>query len=899
MTTLLQWRIYIGPVLLPATDAAFFDWSAYAADGINDLTGATTVATSLVSGATSLVCASAAALGSKGGVWVGPNGSGQAWEYIGYTGKSSNTLTGLQREPVTGREHNGIHTAGAVVRAWWPLTQNDGRLHWVRELDDTLTAATWYAEISGIAAPQAVFRQNHVAVVQYRTTVSGTWTNLLVGFLDAASIRDDNRQVRGWSARLVSIAGPLDKVQATGVRVGEFDAARHGSAQSSTPLPAAHKERWTGDFTAAEPTFEAANADDGDTATLWIADELVGTPNTPDTGYSGYTQLYLNPPASLNKGYRWVEIFNRNTASVVLVAYNSVTDAEWNLEIPSVDLTAPTSADDRYMIICENEALFLRENPSQRAARVYSVEQSNDPSWFDHLQLAGGALAFKYFSTYSSSVYYGTTTNSDTGWGTAGWTGASLAAPGPDETARYKHTDNGHANTKDDWSLGRAQSPGYTIKADGDDAWWFVELPGMGLQLRDDISASAPGASDILYVNDAAGPFTGGLPSSGTVQIGDERISYSAKSTAGLTVTARGASGTTAAAHAAGDPVLLVDGGVATDALPIRATRWERYTGTITPTLYTYRWAKLKARTPADSLHENDYDTYATVDQTASPVSEDEQTHSPALRVKSLLIEFKKMSTDPARPRLNVVKCLVDESYFDSATWLTGTQTVGDVVDQLLTNAGLPAAARIVSGTPAQVTDVVTAAAGCWSVAVDVCEFGGASLSVGRDSRITVAPDTLWTTAQGGYSAATTWTRSNAAAVEKVQRGGMTTGQVKLAWRSPDGTDKGTALYPADPAWLGAVVETDEYVYADQTTAETAAAKRYWLNRYPYELLVEAAAGDLTAAPRQIHRVQWQLADDMQPIDRYVLVRGVDHLVEHMVLTTAITGLQIDRVQEG
>lgn len=908
MTTLIYWRIFVGPAYLPAGNAAHYDWSVLDDGATPSLGVATTLASTLASGATSASIASATNWGTTGGAWIGPNGSGQAWEYVGFTGRSGTTLSGLIRESTTWRDHNGAHTSGATVYRWYPITQNDGRLRLVEELDETLSATSWYAELSGIAAPQVVFRQNHVVLIQTRELPSASWTNYLVGFLDYASIKDDHTRVRGWSARIYALPGILAKTRAKGFRMGDFDLAVHGQAQSSTALPtqAAHKERRSGDFTAAAPDFSADSAIEDDNETLWMADEMVGTTQTPDTGYGGFTQLYINPPPTMNKGYRWLEIFNRTTAGIQLVAWDSDSEDEHTLDIPSIDLTDGED-DDHYMIICENESLFLAENPSQRAVRVYSVEESDDPDWFDHLLPEGGAVAFKFFSDYQDGICWGTVETGDpTDWDDFDFDGDPIDAPGYDQTMRFKHLDNGHTDTADDWQVGYAQSPGYTIQ-DEDNVWLFVELPGMGLRLRDDMTDASPGNGGTLYIVDASGPSTNGLPSSGTLQIGDEHIAYSSKTDEAVVLAgsgARGADSTTAAPHNEGDALFLkfTQNGVTaiTDALPLKETAWYRYNGTIYPEALTIRWSMLTARTPAESLHENDYELYQEYDA-SDTLGESSQvvSHSPAVRARCILFEIHKMTEDPARPRINHVAARVDPAFFDGDTWFDGGETVEEMIEAIILNAGVPTGAVDVTGGGAEVEGFVTDSAPCWSVVVDAAEFGGSVIDTGRDSKIAIAPDELWTTAVGGMVAAETWDRANAASVEKIHRGGGSISQVRLAWQTPDKSESGTEVYPASVDWLGSPQELGPLVYADATAAQLSARKRYFLSRYPYEYLVECAEGDLTLRPRQVHGLYWQFADDMQPASRTLLIVSAEHQIEDMALSSVFSAIQIDREDEG
>lgn len=891
-----QWELFIGPAWEPFDSAYYTSWTGFTLGLSSTIDYQTTVASNFNSGATSLVLTNASVFPGAGGVWVGPNGSGQAWEYVPYSGKSSNTLTGCVRESTTDREHNGVHSAGAIARPWLKISQNDGKLRFDNALDDLLVATQWTFEVSGIKAPQVAFRPFHLAVVQSRNAVTGDLLDTLVGFVDASSIRDDKRRIREWSMRVGSVAYLLGRIEVQGVRVGDFDAATHGEARSSVVLGAAHKERWTGDFVAANPSFEAGGVVDDDNDTVWIGDRMIGTDEPPGS-YSGFSQIYINPPLSVNAGTRWLEFIWRDTASVDLMAWSRSGGNEWALDLPSLDL----NAGDR-VIVAENATRFLEENPSQAAFAIFDVSGSGTPDWFNHLQVLGGAIAFRFSGNNSSAVYWGDIDQSDTGWAPDGWSGPSLAAPGVGETMRYKVLDNGHTDTRDDWEIGRTQSPGYPIEDNnlGEQAWIAVDLPSMGLVLHEDITSVAPGAAATLLIDGQNGPSTDGLPNSGTLVVGDEYITYSAKVDGGVTVTARGASGTTAAEHVAGDAVFVVFSQAGrttiTDALPLKSLQWERWGGTIYPNEFKWRYSALAARTPDEEQHEDDYEVTNTV--TGHVTSSHTQTLTDN-RAKTVLLEIQKMTTDPARPRINRLKALVDPDYFDSSNWLSGGETIEELIEQVGVNAGLSTAIVITTGGGATPAGFTTAIEKAWAVMVSAAEMGGSSIRVARDSQIHVAPDDFWTEAVGGYTPDYTWTRTNVSSAEMLRTGGGMVSQVKLTWETPDGSDGGVAMWPSTPARLGSVLEIGKFYFANSTAATLAARKKYFISRYPYEFVVTLATGDIDVEARQLALLQWQFADDMQATDRLLLVRQVQQYVEGQTLGTVAHCIQIDRESDG
>jgi hypothetical protein len=891
-----QWAIYIGPPWHDAASPYYFDWPSYNKDAASTLSAASTVATTLVSGAVSVVLANTGSFASKGGVWLGPGGSGESWEYCEYTNKvPTNTLTGLTREPTVDRDHNGIHSVGAAARLWWPLAENDGKLNINFSLDDLSVASDWQFEISGIKAPQAAFQPLHLAIIQYRQAVTGTLTNFLVGFMDSGSIQDDARSTRGWSAKFASVGMMLRRTQVEGVRVGNFDLALAGEATSTVPLAAPHKERWTGDFTPAKPNFDASivlqEEDDG----IWIGDRLIGTTEDP-ASYSGLSQIYINPPASINAGSKWFEFIWRDTASTEIIAWDSVSGSQVHLDLPSLDINA-----GERVIVAENEVVFLRENPTQEAVAIFDVSGSDNPGFFNHLWPAGGGMAFNFFGSFSSGVFWGTTTPGDAGFAGA-WVGPSLPAPKRDETMRWKANDHGHANTKDDWEVSMRQSPGYRIHNNtrGEQAWLAVTLPGMGLILHDDIDAVNPAAGSFLAIDGQNGPSTDGLANPGDIVVGDEVIRYINKTATNVQVSERGAYGTTAVAHKASDAVFVFhtqNGRLSvTDAMPIRALIWERPAGSSNyPRDFNWRYSALEARTPDAEQHEDDYEFYQPVADYAFPSM---QLTLAQARVKTILLEFKRMAADPSRPRINRLKALVDESYFDSSLWLDEGTSIEGLMQRILLNAGLSTSAIQIIANGVAPSGFTTAIDMAWNVIASAAELGNSMIKIDRDSKVILQPDNLWRVPVGTYAPSKTWTRSNAGNVQFSRIAGATASQVKLHWKLPDGSDSGVAKYPATPAALGAEQEIGPLYFASKADADLAARKRFYLARYPYELVVSLAQGDLTVEPHQIHRVQWPLAEDGQQIDRLILVRQVQHSISNQLLATVLHGIVIDQEWE-
>ena len=201
MTHYVEWRAYVGPMWTADTDATFWNWaSALTLDATyapESAIAPTTLASTLSAGATSAVLTDASTWPSAGSAFVGPNGSGQSWERISWTGKSTNTLTGVTRETVDS-EQSGVHSAGATVRFWWPLDKNDGTLSYVSQFDDRYVLRDWSLELAGLAFPHVALRNQSLVLVQWRWDTGsglGSWQNACVGWLDSTQGRDDAERI--------------------------------------------------------------------------------------------------------------------------------------------------------------------------------------------------------------------------------------------------------------------------------------------------------------------------------------------------------------------------------------------------------------------------------------------------------------------------------------------------------------------------------------------------------------------------------------------------------------------------------------------------------------------------------------------------------------------------------
>lgn len=876
VTTLSEtrWRMFIGPYY---TD---FTWT-----GINTgnaLFGSepvSTVATTQTSGSTSLVLTSGTPFPTSGGVWVGGNAASQGWEYEKYTGKSTNTLTGITRESTTDRDHNGVHNSGATVYYYYPVSTNTGTLVWSEEADDNVSTLTWTASVSGVLAPHYVMRENHVVIVETATN-SGAWSVYLVGFLSSPQIQDDSKSTATWSFTINSLAQLLGSLEADGVRAGDNLLSRDGS--SSTPLVLAFDERASNDYTKASPDFSATSVTDNENNTLWIAERYKGDDiwsdtynNDPENSYSSgtgvrFSQVYINPPTSAGPGARWIELAIGNTSNhegFALYRANGGTSVEWQYGGPGT-----VASGDRILLV-EDEATFSRLNPLCNAKQIYE-----NRDFFSGIDPTGGELWLRLgeLNQWQARMRWGHgdsyVQHPDAPSRT--WTGSTITAPGEGQTMRYIFTvTSGTASAY--WNTSMVRHAGYDLDLT-EPEWVMVTFPGFGLTLANDITSGSPGASGSLYI---LGPdektCVDGLPNSGTLVIGDEKITYSAKSIDGgyVTVTARGASSTTAASHNAGDEVYILDGSIATDAFLVEQVGWTRYNGTIYPKVFKAYTTNLieNVRTPADDDYTNDWTLRGNV---TAHASSSYLLSLSNIRVRHLLLEIYEMTGKPARPRINELFGYLNPANHDTGQWLDADATVDEMIEQIVVNVGLPSAAVIVSGSLPELDNVQTEGGNdAWTVIADLAEFTGSVVEVGRDSKLYLSLNDFW---DGSLSVSHTWSRSNARSAQMSVRPTQRVSQVVLPWRTADGLTTGTVYYPTDPA-DGIKLELPETIYANSSAATTAARRLYFMRRFPAEFVVQSAIAGNDEHPLEVHAISWQFNLDHATLTRNCVCLGAEH----------------------
>lgn len=890
--TFVQWRAWIGP-------RSYTQLSTFATGGYYPAANATTLAAPMASGATAATLTDPTGYPAAAGwAWLGPNGAGEAWEYVDYSSLSGADLTGCSRESATGREHNGSHSAGAAARLWWPLDTALGTLTLNERSDANGALIDWTASLRGVAVPQVALRNRHCVIIEIRQSSDPffLYAPWLIGYLRAPRLKDDANRRGEWQVELTSAFGQWSKISQPGIRAGSLDLARLGSAQATQELAHADKERASGDYTAAAPDFGAGSAIDGSAATLYLAERVIGTPDQdlpdlPDPlNYGSFaSQIHIWPAFGEPAGYRWIEWHMPDKDHLVGCVLHNKDGAG-----ASIYFGTGAWIRGQRVVICEDRKLFSARNPLATPVKLYEI----GASFFAALDLTDDCLAIydPARDEWSQVVSWGSANRarhigapdvfSET------WPDTPLAVPAPGQTIRYSYGP--HGERADLFQIDNLDHAGYYIEDFGGSSatWVAIALPPIDVLLRDDVTAGSPAAAAALYLVDAAGhPTTDGLPASGTVQIGSEQLTYSAKIAGGLTVTARGANGTTAASHQAGDPLYVLDGSAATRGPSIREVGWTRRAGGIYPLNFGFRTSTMDSpRTPAEDGDEDDWTSLVEVAGHATDTGYT-FTLSPPQRFTHLLFEMGITNLAQARARVNTITALADESAYDPAYWLTSGATPGALIEQLLVNVGAPAAI-FTDMTATVLSDQATAEGETGKISADLADATGTRIIIDRASLITLAPHDLWTAPPTSTS---TWTRANARSAEQVQTINDGIVQIALKWRTATDPTEQIARYPDPPSFQGAGASIGPYIYPDAATALAAAQRRYQANRYGYTYVIECAQGEPDARPGQIHTLTWQFASDMQPLSRTLYVTGVDHQFTANAWQTVITGYQLGR----
>lgn len=911
MSEYFEFMAWIGPQWRRSDETYFYDWTVRN-PGVSDyLQYTTTLSATLNPSDVTANVASASAFPSAGGIWIGPNGTSQGWEYCEFTGKTATSLNGLNRI-ADDREHNGIHSSGAIIYFWFPLaTRNDGNLSWSWKTSDTYSNSYWSATLSGALAPKNVLRPGHAVIVQSRTDPTASFTNFMLGWITDAYITDDYGYTAKWNISFSASPAMVNRDKAPVFTVGAINLGKSGSASASSTLAAAWKERQSGDYTAASPSFAASNVSDEDGGSLWISDRYIGTGYTETSSSANndptmlatlnelmISQIHFTQPAGQSYGYQWME----------LTALGAKNWPELGLfigfeDVGTIDLAGklPALAAGDKVIICENKDKFQEENPNHSAKTIISLDEIGMYTAFNRSPAGGGVGIYRTSSTGNVWLHYvvwgtghtkvgvflfGTTT-----FWSSDWPGTTVSALTANSGYTLRYIWANSSTARNNWTYDIINYPGYKLGASGAKEWVLIQLPGMDLSLK---SAMTSGYTGLVTLSKSGGDSNNGLARSGsfTLQIGSEQVTASVSGTTQVNVTARGVNSTTAAAHVAGDPVYLVVSGVATDAYMISQIKWTRQGGTSYAKDFKVYTSSIESpRTPEELGYTTEYSSPITVTANTGSTWTSSTLTS---RARSVLIETTAMTVNPSRVRFNSIQATIASSTLDSST-VVASGNAADIVEGILGAVGFPSSGIVTSYSGTNFDSNTTAADYAWKVIADVADYAHLYIYCDLMSKLYITDNYLWTVSipDGGIiTPAVSWQRSNNVQIELAATIGEPISQAQVNWRAADNSSSGQAYYPSSPVGGGEVKVFDDYICPNSSTAQIVAKNRYWRTKYPYTVKIQPSAfGSYIAG--EYHSCSWAIDPNLPGASRLVFITSADHVVSNRVGKVTLSGIEI------
>lgn len=307
--------------------------------------GLRTLVTTMAAGTIGLNI-SGTALPAAAGVWVGPNGVNEGWEYMTYysTGPTKTALREVQPP------QSGVHTAGAPVYLWYPLTMNNGQIQYDEEQSDNLATVTWTAKLSGVQAPAGVLKPEHLILISGSNDVTASEAQMpivLFGTIERVQMSQDMQLAGTWEIDIVCSSRLLQNSTVPGLRLGPLNIALQAQVEASSSLGANWKltlpqldEVAAGnlpeiDLMEAQVDTSPENMLDGSDDTLWVSDGWVGDKAyfANSAGNHGYASIYAFPVATDPYGSRYLEIIAQDALdamSIWVLGYWWVRDANGN-----------------------------------------------------------------------------------------------------------------------------------------------------------------------------------------------------------------------------------------------------------------------------------------------------------------------------------------------------------------------------------------------------------------------------------------------------------------------------------------------------------------------------------------------------------------------------------------
>lgn len=577
-------RAYIGPRPVAYDDPeAFGKWDYASAIGsefaLPPYLGARNLTATLAAGTANGMAISGSALPAQAGVWVGPNGTGEGWEYIAYQNSHSGANS-LRREVQS--PHTGVHTSGAPVYFWFPLDQNNGALTISKEMSDNMASAVWTGKLAGVRAPSHVLKPEHLFMVTWTLDTDApesSWGMLCIGVIEKITMRNDTQQLAEWDIEVASVARLYQNSTVPNMRIGPLDIALEASADASSTLGAAWKLTYPQRIQAEAGTIPEidvvelqadmgpGNVVDGNENTLWVSDGWVGPRNQFENSAerNAWASLFMYPPRDGLFGTRYIEIINHDGLDMVRYyvyckySYGDGTTyrGQW-FDVTDGDMFEdngiPGGSDafdveDR-LIIAENADKFNSLFPSAKPKYLIDAAglSGRDADAVRRLWWEAGAIFMAWSGTAGGGspgegylIHWGHTTYAEI---EAAWDAQALSsidlpdsnlyialAPAKPGMVLRREMQTGDPVWAYTWDY--IHHPGYEISNDQNDDrfanWLKVKLPEMTHVLALDIDATT---TTIYLVDGQSVPNVEGISihgQPGSIFIDDEIITFTGK----------------------------------------------------------------------------------------------------------------------------------------------------------------------------------------------------------------------------------------------------------------------------------------------------------------------------------------------------------------------------------
>lgn len=889
---------------------------------------------------TSISVASTAGF-TTGFIVIHPYAAGEAYEVIAYTGKTSNTFTGLTR--YQSEPEARVHSSGATVSEWMEVTSYIyGNVSLSLNGEDDIS--DWIVNITGHSYLSTIFQPDRSVLCMWRFRPSSgsmsSWTDWLVGFigfLQDVNIEGDWVQANKWSATVVSMAYYAKKTDiGSGVTYGKTDLAAGKSVEVSSYLQDVYQEAGTGEFLGT-PSLSGDQAVDEDMGTLWISDgEPAPVVETTANDGGSINEVYVRPEPWMPDDLQWIELHFKWTQDQdpagfghCQIATSTTTwqqKSDWdpvawiplNNFIRLPETPPPAIGDDYFCIITSNKPAFMAYFPQCNVDvfdwRGYEVGTFTlDPTgdliclrWFgaatwDIIWYDNGRPAWNLKDFVGAGSYY----YSLPGTSYSGWTGAMIDLPPIGHTFRRDPTGtqtfDGHADggstpgvATDFLEDEDHPTPGAYIT--GDPEWIIVDLGTLGISLAAQLDQYYTVEAELDgHLGLTAGPGYVSVDTGGSTEVilyqSIDRIN---NKLIGLT---RGQEGTSDVTHLEGAGVQQYEDGAATDLHLIETIRWKRRPVLIGgvydvlkhfdvySTIYDAGYPTPDAEEWDDGLGlggwEDYWDRLASVrdySQTAW-----QKTILEPIRARKVMIACTGM-TAAGRVKMNSMNVFGPTGYVltageEDGDWETG-YTTPIIVHLLETWLTIDSSLITETAIGRQVYKVNVTRDKIANAIRELAASSGTVVHFRLDNTIEIDWDSLCSLSEWP-DVEFYWTRSNARSIKFGRKTKTDVAQVIVKLTNTEEEETFTAEWPAEPFPIGEIIEeSDSLIVGDADDAKSIAQMKFNIKRITDTVDITVKGIAEWVLPGQRHVVTFLVDGDSTYLSGHnVVVMSVRHSI--------------------